>query len=339
MTAAGPDETLTMAPPPDAPLRIKRPRLAGLIIGGVALAGLIAFVLHVGDIADFAQRAAEADWRWLALGVVAQAFAFLAQALVFALALARRGNRVRRLSLFSLSIGKLFADQAIPSIGVSGAVFLVHALTRRGVSAADAFTAFAFGAASSIAGFLIFAAGAVAFMTLGGGAFEAISVDRSDLHYVAIIGALLLFVTAALLLVSSGRTPIRPAALRRGAQTGAEALRQIVVDKGLFAQCLALQAVARLLDCVTLLAVFAAIGEPVSFLSCIVAISLAALAATLAPTPMGLGSFEAGLLAALSGLGVGVEAALAATLIYRGLSLGLPLALGFLVVQRELLKR
>ena len=110
MTAAGPDETLTMAPPPDAPLRIKRPRLAGLIIGGVALAGLIAFVLHVGDIADFAQRAAEADWRWLALGVVAQAFAFLAQALVFALALARRGNRVRRLSLFSLSIGKLFAE-------------------------------------------------------------------------------------------------------------------------------------------------------------------------------------------------------------------------------------
>lgn len=336
---AAAEETVTTTVRSDAPLLIKRPRLAGLIIGGVALAGLVAIVLHVGDIAEFVSRAAAADLRWLALGVGAQILAFLAQAFVFARTLAKRGNRIRRLGLFNLSIGKLFADQAIPSIGVSGAVFLVHALTRRGVSAADAFTAFVFGAASSIVAFLIFAAGALAFMALGGGAFEAISINRSDLHYIAIIGALLLFVIAALLLVSSGKTPIRSAALRTAAQTGAEAFRQIIVDKRLFAQCFTLQAAARLFDCLTLLVVFAAIGEPVSFLSCVVAVSLAALAATVAPTPMGLGSFEAGLLAALSGLGVGVEAALAATLIYRGLSLGLPLAFGFLIVQHELLKR
>lgn len=326
-------------PPQEASLRDKRPRLAGLIVGAVALAGVIAFALHVGDISEFARTIIETDPNWLALALAAQAVAFLTQALVWALVLARRKSPVRRSDLLMLSIGKLFADQAVPSAGVSGAVFFIHALSRRGVPPADAFVTFVFGASSFIVTFILFAAAALAFVALSGGPVEEFAVNISDIHYIAIASILLLFIIGALLLASQGKGPLRPGALATATENARRAASLIYEERGLFAACLGLQALARLLDGVTLWIAFQALGGGVPFVTSVVAVSLAALAATVAPTPMGLGSFEAGLLAALASQGHGVEASFAGLLIYRGLSLGLPLALGFFIVQRELLRR
>ena len=320
-------------------LRAKRPRLAGLVIGAVAFAGVVAFVLHVGDIGAFAQAALKTDPRWLVLALVAQALAFMTQALIWALALYRRQSPVSAGGLLMLSLGKLFADQAVPSAGLSGAVFLIHALVRRGVSTADAFTAFVFGGASSIIAFLIFAGGALMFVAVRGGPVDDFSINISDIHYIAIAAVLLLVAVGAAMLGAKGKGPLRAEAVAKAKQTVLAAFRLIYVERGLFAACLGLQAMARLLDCVTLWIAFQALGGGVTFLTSVITVSLASLAATIAPTPMGLGSFEAGLLAALAALGHGVEASFAGGLIYRGLSLGLPLALGFFVVQRELLKR
>ncbi len=320
-------------------LREKRPRLAGLIVGAVALAGVIAFALHVGDTSEFVQTIIKTDPNWLALALTAQAFAFLTQALVWALVLARRKSPVRRGDLLALSIGKLFADQAVPSAGVSGAAFFIHALTRRGVSPADAFVTFVFGASSFILTFIAFAAGALAFIAVSGGPVDEFAVNISDIHYIAIASVLLLFVIAALMLASQGKGPLRSGALAKASESVRKAASLIYVERGLFAACLGLQSIARLLDCVTLWVAFQALGGGIPFITSVVAVSLAALAATIAPTPMGLGSFEAGLIAALASQGYGVEASFAGLLIYRGLSLGLPLALGFFVVQRELLRR
>lgn len=320
-------------------LREKRPRLVGLIVGAVALAGVIAFALHVGDIGEFAQTIVETDPRWLAPALMAQAFAFLTQALVWALVLARRKSPVKRGDLFILSIGKLFADQAVPSAGVSGAVFFVHALTRRGVSAADAFATFIFGASSFILTFIAFAAAALAFTAFSGGAVEDFAVNISDIHYIAIAGVLFLFIIGALMLASQGKGPLGSGALATAGENVRRAASLIYEERNLFAACLGLQAIARLLDGVTLWIAFQALGGDVPFITSVVAVSLAALAATVAPTPMGLGSFEAGLLAALASQGHDFEASFAGLLIYRGLSLGLPLALGFFIVQRELLRR
>lgn len=325
--------------PGDASLRVKRPRIAGLIISAVALAGIVAFILHVGDIGKFAQSALQTDIRWLALALIAQALAFFVQALVWALVLARRNRAVRRRDLFALSIGKLFADQAVPSAGVSGAAFLVHALTRRGVPAADAFTAFVFGGASSILAFLIFAAGALGFLALQGGPVDEFAVNITDMHYIAIASILLLVAIGAVIAASQSKGKLNPGAFAKMRDTVMTAVKLIYVERGLFAACLGLQSIIRILDCVTLWISFEALGGGVSFLTSVVAVSLASLAATVAPTPMGLGSFEAGLLAALAAFGHSIEASLTGGLIYRGLSLGLPLALGFFVVQRELLKR
>ncbi len=321
------------------PLRAKRPRLAGLIVGAVALVALFAFVFHIGDLEDFARLAANADPFWILLALVAQVLAFATQALVWGLVLARRKSAVPRRSLFLLTLGKLFADQAIPSAGVSGAVFFIHALIRRGVAGADAFTAFVFGATSFILAFILFAASALGWLFFAGGPLDQFSVNVADLHYFAIASILLLFVIAALFLASQSRAPAGSERLKTARGTAAHAFKLIYVDRGLFAFCLFLQAIARLLDAVTLWIAFQALGGGVPFSTAIIAVSLASLAATIAPTPMGLGSFEAGLLAALAALGLGVEAAFAGGVIYRGLTLFLPLAIGFFIVQRELLKK
>lgn len=323
----------------DGALRARRPRLAGLIAGGVALAGLIAFILHVGEIGAFADSVKKAAPEWLALALAAQAAAFLAQAFVWAVTLHRRSIVIPRASLFSLSIGKLFADQAIPSAGISGGVFFIHALTVRGVSGADAFTAFVFGAASFIAAFLVFSFAALGYLTMSGAALDGPRIEVTDLHFLAIASLLLLFVIGAIYAVSTGRTPIRSTSVGHLAQMARQAFRLIYVEKLLFAQCFLLQSAARLFDIVTLWIVFRSLGVEGGFIAAFAGVSLGSLAATVAPTPMGLGSFEAGLIGALAALGLAVEPGLAATLLYRGLSLGLPIAIGFFIVQRELLRK
>ncbi len=322
-----------------ASLRAKRPRLAGVIVALVAIAGLVALAIHIEDIGAFAARLSETDLRWLALTLVAQILAFLAQAFAWGVVLRRRKSPISNASLLTLSIGKLFADQAIPSAGISGGAFLVHALTRRGVAAVDAFAVFVFAATASITAFLVFAAGSLAYIAAVGESVEGLSLGDANVIPIAVAAAILLLLVLALFMLAFGRLPAHSAALRKTARAALDAIKLIGVEKGLFLQCLLLQSAARLFDGVTLWLVFYALGDSVSFLVCIIAVSLASLAATVAPTPMGLGSFEAGLTAALAAQGLGVEPALAGGLIYRGLSLGLPLAIGFFVVQRELLKR
>lgn len=334
--ASEPTEGCTSA---QGSLRAKRPRLAGLIIGAVAFLGLVALVLHIGDIGAFADAILRTDPGWLLLAILAQALAFLAQAIVWGLVLSRRGSPIATTDLFVLSIGKLFADQAIPSAGVSGAVFFIHALIRRGVAAADAFAAFVFGATSFILTFVAFAAGSLVFLAFSGGSLEEFSADLSDIHFVAIALVLLTLVIGAFVIATQNRIGGSHSPLVRIRDTVTKAAAVIRKERGLFLTCIVLQAIQRFLDGATLWIAFEAQGGGVTFATTVIAVSLGSLAATVAPTPMGLGSFEAGLLAALASLGHGVETSFAAGLIYRGLSLGLPLALGFIVVQRELLRK
>ena len=62
----------------------------------------------------------------------------------------------------------------------------------------------------------------------------------------------------------------------------------------------------------------------------------ASIAVILGPIPMGLGSFEAVSIAMLRLFGVPFEAALSATLLFRGFTLWLPLILGGLLLRKEL---
>jgi len=67
-----------------------------------------------------------------------------------------------------------------------------------------------------------------------------------------------------------------------------------------------------------------------------VSFAIASMVTTIGPIPVGLGTFEAASVGMLSLLGVSVEAALAGTLLLRGLTFWLPMLPGIWLARREI---
>lgn len=315
-----------------------RRRIMSLAFGLIALAGLIIFVLHSGDLSAFASQVAKAQPLWLILAIGAQICTYLSQALVWWLVLRRLGQRKPLAELFILSIGKLFADQALPSAGLSGAFFIMLALTRRGTPREAAFTGFVFSSISFFAAFLLAVIAGFAIVAMYNGAPSLLG-NGAIAYAIALLALLIVIAFVAL-----NRMPqVRAWLVRRKAiielkNFAGPALTRVGMEKSLFVRFVLLQLSTRVFDSITLWLAFRAIGESAPMPACFAGVSLASLAATVAPTPMGLGAFEAGLVATLSALGASMEAALTTTLLYRGLSLWAPLMFGFFIVQHEVLR-
>ena len=92
------------------------------------------------------------------------------------------------------------------------------------------------------------------------------------------------------------------------------------------------------LDALTLWLEFRALGDAPAIWVPFVSFIMASMAATLGPVPLGLGTFEAACVGMLSLLGVAIEAALAATLLLRGLTFWLPMVPGLWLAKRESLR-
>lgn len=91
-----------------------------------------------------------------------------------------------------------------------------------------------------------------------------------------------------------------------------------------------------MLDSSTLWLAFLAIGEAQALWVVFVSFAIASMVATIGPIPVGLGTFEAASVGMLSLLGVSVEAALAGTLLLRGLTFWLPMLPGLWLARREI---
>jgi uncharacterized membrane protein YbhN (UPF0104 family) len=213
-----------LAGKPDSSSRLRDgygwlPFVAAWLFGATLLGVVVLFVLHTGDIETFLTTVRHADPSWLGVAVLCQVGTYICAAAVWHLAVRRSGAALAFTSLLRLAFIELFANQSVPTVGLSGNIMVMHGLTRRGVSSALAMTA------------------------------------------------------------------------------------QLDVGPG---------------------AAFA------SFI-------LASIVATLSPLPLGLGTFEATCMALLHLLGGGLEASLAATLIFRGLILWLPMLPGLWLMRKEAL--
>ena len=90
-----------------------------------------------------------------------------------------------------------------------------------------------------------------------------------------------------------------------------------------------------LFDSLTFYAVMHAIGMHAGFHVAFATIALASVAKTISLMPGGLGGFEAGSVGILTLLGISVGPAAAATLLFRGLTLWLPLIPGLLLARKD----
>ncbi len=119
-------------------------------------------------------------------------------------------------------------------------------------------------------------------------------------------------------------------------QTLARAPAGLLRDKRLLVETTLLQAAIFLLDAATLWTMLLAVHQASLPAAAFAAFVMASLVAAIGPTPLGLGTFEASCVLTLRLFAVPLEAALAATLLLRGLTSWLPMLPGLCLTRREL---
>jgi uncharacterized membrane protein YbhN (UPF0104 family) len=312
--------------------------IAAWLFGAVVLAGLIVFIMHFGAIEVFVAKLRGANPLWLAAALGCQLATYLSAAAVWFRVLKRAGSPLPFLSLFRLAFVELFANQAVPTGGLSGSLMVVRGLVRRGVASAVAVTALFIAALSYYAAY--FMVGLLAFVLLW---------HSGDLNaaWRALFVAFAIVVTVlgtALFFLSRSRDDLIPDAIRHWGPFAqlARMLSQVRVDMlrdpRLIFEVVTLQSGIFLLDAATLWCTGRSVGLNVGVGSSFMSFVLASVVATLSPIPLGLGSFEGTCTGLLHLMGGGLEASLAATLILRGLTLWLPMLPGLVMIRLEAIK-
>ncbi len=238
-----------------------------------------------------------------------------------------------------LTVSKHFADQMVPTAGMSGNVVVVDRLQAIGASRAVALAALIMTIIGYYASY-----GVVSFITLvllwwhGHASWVSIGLISASLGLSAAVPAL------ALWLHKKGAKAI-PGWLRRDPH-GLRAVRDDQGGAGAAGpertpdrQATLLNGAVFALDGLTMQFCLFALGVHVPFSAAFSAFILASIVVTLGPIPMGLGSFEAVSIGMLRVGGVPFEAALSATFLFRGYTLWVPLLPGMFAARRQLKKK
>jgi uncharacterized protein (TIRG00374 family) len=308
--------------------------LALLLIAGVVVA-----VLHWGDVKKFAALVAHSQPLWLLAAAVAQLLTYVTLAIEWTMVLRAGKCRAPFGKLMGLTVSKHFADQMVPTAGMSGNVVVVDRLQAIGASRAVALAALimtiiayyaSYGAASFVALVLLWWHGHASWVVVG--------LISASLGLSAAVPAL------ALWLHRKGARAI-PGWLRQIRtvcelfEMIKEAPTRLVRSERLIGQLTLLNGAGFALDGATMQFCLYALGIHIHFSAAFSAFILASIVVTLGPIPMGLGSFEAVCIGMLRVGGVPFEAALSATLLFRGYTLWVPLLPGMFATRRQLKNR
>jgi len=305
--------------------------LALLLIAGVVIA-----VLHWGDVKKFADLVTHSQPLWLIAAAAAQLLTYVALAIEWTLVLRAGKCRAPFGKLLGLTVAKHFADQMVPTAGMSGNVVVVDRLQAIGASRAVALATLIMTIIAYYASY-----GVVSLIALvllwwhGHTSWVIIALISASLGLSAAVPAL------ALWLQRKGAKAI-PGWLRQ-IRTVCELFEMIketptrlVRNLRLIGELTALNGAVFALDGLTMQLCLFALGFHASYSAAFSALIMASIVVTLGPIPMGLGSFEAVSIGMLRAMGVPFEAALSATLLFRGYTLWVPLLPGIFAARRQL---
>lgn len=308
------------------------------LLGLLLLCGLIVVVLHRSEIKQFVALAREARPVWLWAGIGLQIGTYFCVAAAWNVALQRAGEQVSLGTLVRLAVAKLFSDQAMPSGGMSGTAFLVTALNHRGIPNPVCLATLLVSIVSSYAANLLAAAASLVLLWW----FHKLQ------PWIWIVAAIFCVVSVA---IPAGALGLRkwgkgglPRWVRRIPLVGrflellGEAPGDLLRAPTVIGTATGCQAGVILLDSATLWIMLLAVGHPESLWLALPSFFLASMVAMIGPIPLGLGTFEATCVTMLHVGGVPVAPALTATLLFRGLSLWLPMLPGMWLARREFAK-
>jgi len=305
--------------------------LALLLIAGVVIA-----VLHWGDVKKFADLVTHSQPLWLIAAAAAQLLTYVALAIEWTLVLRAGKCRAPFGKLLGLTVAKHFADQMVPTAGMSGNVVVVDRLQAIGASRAVALATLimtiiayyaSYGVVSLIALVLLWWHGHTSWVIIAlisaslglSAAVPALALWLQRKCAKAIPGWLRQIRTVCELFEMIKETPTR-----------------LVRNLRLIGELTALNGAVFALDGLTMQLCLFALGVHASYSAAFSALIMASIVVTLGAIPMGLGSFEAVSIGMLRAMGVPFEAALSATLLFRGYTLWVPLIPGMFAARRQL---
>jgi uncharacterized protein (TIRG00374 family) len=306
------------------------------LLAALLIAGLVIAVMHWGDVKNFGKLMTEAKPLWLAVAAALQLATYFGLAAQWWLVLRKGRTPEGTGDLLRLTFAKHFADQVVPTAGLSGNVVVVDRLVSLGVPRSNAVAALLL---QVIAYYISYALGALwVLVVLWWKSRSSLLLTAAVLVFLVIavgIPALTLWLHRR----GQGRIPNwvrRWSKARKFFELVGEAPRELVRDRQLIAWLALLNGLVFLADAATMQACVLALGVHAPLSAGYVAFMFASIAVILGPIPMGLGSFEAVSIAMLRLFGVPFEAALSATLLFRGFTLWLPLVPGGILLRREM---
>lgn len=314
-------------------------RVLSWLPGLALMLGLVAVVSHFSEGQEFAELLSKARPAWILAGAALQALTYVCAAAVWQRALHKGRARCTVRSLVPVAVARLFVDQVLPTAGFGGRLLVVQALRRRGVHTGLAVAAILVDLLTLYAAFAVSVLASLAII----GAYQEIN------HLVLVLAGLFpifaLSIPATVLWFSSKRDREVPRWLHRLPRADellreiSRAPRRLVRNRSVLLQAGLLQLAIFLLDAATMATMLLAVGYSANPLAAFAAFVFSQVAATVLLVPGGLGTFEASSVALLALFKVPVEAALTATLLFRGLSYWLPMLPGFLLSRREIKSR
>ncbi|HPL29113.1 MAG TPA: lysylphosphatidylglycerol synthase transmembrane domain-containing protein [Anaerolineae bacterium] len=318
----------------------------------VIIGFIIFLVLSRGELATLGQTLLQGDPLWLGAAVLAQSayYSLYAAQYKYGFATVEVASEVRE--LIPVMFASIFLRTIVPSGGVSGAAVFVDDAARRGQSAARAAEGSLLVLAVDLSTLLPLVAIALGYLAY-----------RHVLVFYEVFGSVLfaLFVASLGAALFTGR--LAPHLLRRGlhelqwitnelgrrlqhrpllpegwaarnAGDLARAANDIATHQGSLGQTLGVASAAQLTNLATVHLVGQAFGQPLSLGAIIASFSMQAVFSVVTFIPNGLVVAEGVMVAVLTSLGVAFGSAVAITIVYRGLSVWLPLLVGFLFLRQ-----
>ena len=330
--ASGPTKAAGDAPHPPT---TKRPAWLGWLVGIGLLAAVVMMAAHVSDLRELVRVVRRIEPVWLAVALLLQLGTYASQAAIWRVMGRVASSAISARFAFQLSVAELFMDQALPSGGASGTAFVARVLRNRGYPADVISAGVVARVAAYSAGYAL--ALGTALLLLWTDEPWGGSAVRAGTAMFCVVSALITVLLPQLTGRQLGARWPRLAKLwgvRRALAFVDGASPLLARSPRLLIGASALQVLTILLDAATMWVLLRALGSLVPLRSVFTSFMLASVVRSLGIAPGGLGTFEATSVLTLHAAGASMEMALAATLVFRGVSFWLPMIPGFALSRR-----